>query len=167
MKIATTFFLLVAIAFIPSFSSATSQSDETKNAKLSDAVDQFNQRVQSHEIGKNQPKLTEQEVIAAIRGWIPERHPNATDEVVAVYQKIAETGELPPGAELSFCPSWNGYRGYVFTVWWVDLSIRTGEKTGYGFRIRDQKISSRKMTLGEIAEQERHQKSAAEAFENE
>jgi hypothetical protein len=34
-------------------------------------------------------------------------------------------------------------REFDSDVWWVDLSIFTGEKTGYTFRIRDRKIRSR------------------------
>ena len=105
--------------------------------------------------------LTEAEVVASIRGWIPEHTPGVTDDVYNQFQEIAESHTLPEGAELSFCPGWTGYRGYRFKVWWIDLSIKTGEKTGYTFRIRDQKISSRKMTPEELSEIKERDRAAA------
>ena len=128
------------------------QDDAASATSLKTAVENFNQKALRHSIGKTQPPLTEDEVVAAIRGWIPEHTPGVTDDVYDRFQEIAESRVLPYGAELSFCPSWRGYRGFRFEVSWIDLFIKTGEKAGYKFRIRDQKISSRKMTPDEIAE---------------
>lgn len=127
------------------------QDTPSQSNSLKAAVAEFNKKSSSHSIGKTQPPLTEAEVVAAIRGWIPKTTPGVTDEVFEQFQEIAESETLPDGAELSFCPGWRGYRGFHFTVWWIDLSIKTGEKTGYTFRIRDQKIASRKMTPEEVA----------------
>jgi len=118
-------------------------------------------RALSDPIGKKQPPLTEDEVIAAIRGWdqhapasgtgfadelltaIRSRNQPgqpATDEVYAAFQKIAATHDLPNGAELRFKTVWIR-ENYHFDVWWVDLSIPTGRNGGgYVFRIRDQKL---------------------------
>jgi hypothetical protein len=111
--------------------------------ELADAVKAFNALATKNDIGKDQPALTEAEVVAAIRGWIRNQTPPATDEVYEAFQKIAETGQLPKGAKFSYTTGWIGYRGYDFDVWWVDLSIMTGEDKGYTYRIRDRKINSR------------------------
>ena len=116
--------------------------EKGKVATLADAVKEFNQRAQKDATGKDQPALTEDEVVAAIRGWIRERFP-ATDEVYKVYQTIADTRRLPEGATLTFTTKWSGFNGHEFDVWWVDLNIKNGADTGYTFRIRDQKLRCR------------------------
>ena len=78
-----------------------SGDERGKTPMLADAVQEFNQRAQKDATGKDQPALTEDEVVAAIRGWIRERVP-ATDEVYKVYQTIADTKKLPEGATLEF-----------------------------------------------------------------
>ncbi|MFP6584994.1 MAG: hypothetical protein VCD00_20850 [Candidatus Hydrogenedentota bacterium] len=120
-------------------------ADASETIELGEAVQEFNAKAQWNPTGNAQPELTSSEVVAAIRGWIVERTPSATDEIYELYQEIAESQMLPAGTELTFTTGWAGYRGYKFRVWWVDLSIKTGEETGYTFRIRDQKISSHKM----------------------
>ena len=113
--------------------------EKSKAPTLADAVKELNQRAQDDATGKDQPALTEDEVVAAIRGWIREEAP-ATDQVYKVYQTIADTKKLPEGATLTFCTKWYGFNKHDFDVWWVDLKIKTGADTGYSFRIRDQKI---------------------------
>lgn len=146
---------VVALAAIVTASAFAVQSNTTDPLSLKAAVEDFNQKTHTHPIGKSQPPLTEEEVIAAIRGWIPENTPGVNDDIFGKFQEIAESRVLPMGADLSFCPGWTGYRGYSFEVWWIDLSIKTGENAGFTFRIRDQKISSRKMTPEELAEMEK------------
>ncbi len=128
--------------------------DDAAATTLSAAVAKFNQQTRTHPVGKSQLPLTEDEVIAAIRGWIQEHTPGVTDKIYNAFQEIAESLKLPDGAEFTFCAGWTGYRGYRFDVWWIDLSIPTGENEGFSFRIRDQKISSRKMTAAELAEEQ-------------
>jgi hypothetical protein len=106
---------------------------------LAEAVKDFNERALNNSTGKTQPPLTEDEAVAAIRGWIRDRF-QATDEVYKAYQTIADTLSLPEGATFRFTTKWSGFNGYDFDVWWVDLVIKTGGKIGYTFRIRDQKI---------------------------
>jgi hypothetical protein len=116
--------------------------EKGKASMLADAVKEFNQRARQDATGKDQPALTEDEVIAAIRGWIRERSP-ATDEVYKVYQTIADTRKLPEGAALRFTTKWSGFNNHEFDVWWIDLEIKTGADTVYVFRIRDQKLRCR------------------------
>jgi hypothetical protein len=109
---------------------------------LAQAVREFNESAKKNAVGKGQPPLTEDEVVAAIRGWIRDRFP-ATDDVYGAFQKVAHTGALPPGAELSFTTGWRGFNGFDFDVWWVDLTLPVGKGAGYTYRIRDQKLASR------------------------
>lgn len=112
---------------------------------LADAVAEFNAQAAQDPIGKDQPPLTEDEVIASLRGIIRERTP-MTDDVYNALQKVAVTRMLPAKAKLDFTTGWSGHNGFVFTVWWADLSIMTGEKTGYTYRLRDRMIASRLLT---------------------
>jgi hypothetical protein len=123
-------------------SNAVVGDENGKTSRLADAVKAFNQRAQKDATGKDQPALTEDEVIAAIRGWIREQVP-ATDEVYKVYQTIADTKKLPNGATVRFTTRWTGHNNHEFDVWWIDLDIKTGANTEYTFRIRDRKLRCR------------------------
>jgi len=125
----------VSAAFLPNRAAA-------EDIPLAKAVREFNEKAKANATGKDQPPLTTDEVVASIRGWIRERI-SATDEVYGAYQKIADSGMLPPGAYLSYTTGWKGFNGYDFDLWWVDLTISTGKNSGYTFRLRDQKLSSR------------------------
>lgn len=116
--------------------------EKEKTTPLADAIQDFNQRATRDVIGKGQPALTDDEVVAAIRGWIRKQHP-ASDEVYKVYQTIANTKKLPEGTTLTFTTKWLWPNEYEFDVWWVDLNIKTGSDTEYTFRIRDRKLRCR------------------------
>lgn len=111
---------------------------------IATAVELFNIQAKGDPIGKTQQSLTEEEVVAAIRAWTPSESDRVDDDVYDAFQQIAESRWLPEGSQLSYKTKWLGHRGYSFDVWWIDLSIMTGERTGYVFRIRDQKIASYK-----------------------
>jgi hypothetical protein len=112
---------------------------------LAEGVAAFNVQAKVDEIGKHEPPLTEDEVVAAVRGWVRKRRP-VSDAVHDAFQNVAKTGRLPDGAKLSFTTSWLGHNDFHFDVWWVDLHLPTGPGTGYNFRIRDRKIRSRPLT---------------------
>jgi hypothetical protein len=120
----------------------------TTDVSIAEAVKQFNVRAQADAVGKTQPPLTSDEVIAAIRGWIPEEHPKC-EYYLPQFRKIAETGIIPVGSYLDFIPGWIGYQGYDYEVWWVDLFVpgtaeqKAAHHAGYRFRLRAQMISSR------------------------
>src|SRR5688500_8207225 len=95
--------------------------EKGKVATLADAVEEFNQRAQKDATGKDQPALSEDEMVAAIRGWIRERV-TATDEVYKAYQTIADTKRLPEESKLTFTTRWSGFNNHEFDVWWIDLS---------------------------------------------
>jgi hypothetical protein len=129
----------------PIITCAVAADEKDKTSMLADAVKEFNQRAQIDKTGKDQPALTEDEVVAAIRGWVRELVPPATDEVYKAYQTIADTKKLPEGATLTFTTRWSGFNNHEFDVWWIDLSIKTGANKGYTFRIRDQKLRCRSL----------------------
>jgi hypothetical protein len=116
---------------------------ESSTTSLADAVKEFNESFRVKHAGKDQPPLTEDEVVAAIRGWVREFTPPVTDEVYDAFQKVAETRVLPKGAKIDMINGWKGYRGFSFDVWWIDLRMPVGEKSGYAFRIRSRTMSSR------------------------
>ena len=129
-----------------------SGSDDAEGVLLKNAVRKFNDEAREHSIGKEQTPLTEDEVIASIRAWDKRNRPS--DETFAVYRAIANSRRLPPHARIYSRDTWSDSQ-YVFTVWCIDLHIKTGENRGYAFRIRDQKISSRELTDDEIAKWKR------------
>jgi hypothetical protein len=114
---------------------------------ISDAVQKFNERASLNPIGKMQPPLTKEEVIAAIRGWMVKEH-SGSEVFLKRLQTIARTGIIPKGCYLDFIPGWVS-GGYDYKVWWVDLFVgseKSGERVqgiiGYNYRLRAQMISS-------------------------
>lgn len=123
--------------------------DFMKQTTLGDAVKQFNAQVnRTSDLGREQPPLTVDELVAAIRAWDTEKNP-IVPELHAVFHSIAETGKLPSGSHLDYSTGWDPGRGYQFTVWRVNLSIsaphptKADSRIGYTFRVRDRIISSR------------------------
>ena len=118
------------------------------DVSIAEAVKQFNVRAQENAVGKTQPPLTPDEVLAAIRGWIPGEHPGC-EIFLPRFNKIAETEIIPAGSFLDFIPGWVGYKGYDYKVWWIDLFVpgtdeqKIAHHWGYNFRLRAQMISSR------------------------
>ncbi|MEM7576724.1 MAG: hypothetical protein AAF328_04535 [Planctomycetota bacterium] len=131
------------------------------DVSLAAMVEAFNAKAADDPTGQGQPPITVDEVVAAIRGWIPDLGPDIDDATFDRYQQIAETGVVPPGTVLGSMTRWHGYRGFVFQVWWVDLNLPSdGEGFhGYTFRLRDIKIASRPLTEAEatqrLSEEER------------
>jgi beta-lactamase regulating signal transducer with metallopeptidase domain len=117
---------------------------------LAEAVKEFNAKAQSNPIGRSQPPLTEDEVIAAITGWQRDEG-IVSDEVYAIYQKIAETRTLPAEATLDSTTSWV-MPSRSFDVWWIDLVVKNTPISGYAHRIRDVKLRSRPLTPEEADE---------------
>jgi hypothetical protein len=132
---------LVAVAAALTAAACPVAGDESA-VTLANAVKEFNQRAQRDATGRDQPALTEDELIAAIRGWDRGQVP-AANEVYNIYQGIADTRTLPARANLTFTTRWVGFNKHDFDVWWVDLTIMTGPNTGYTFRLRDRKLRCR------------------------
>ena len=126
--------------------------DVTKEMPPAEAVANFNQKY------PDANPLTEEEVVASIRGWDRKAHPvnNAT---YALYLRVAEERILPRGMYFSRIPELRDSE-YVYEVDWKDLtliSIPQDQKDpeigfGYNYRIRARFISSRPLTAKEKEE---------------
>jgi hypothetical protein len=95
--------------------------------------------------GREIVPVTVNEIVTAIRNW-DRKNLQVDDNVFQVYQKIAETKELPPDAELSAHTQWwdaDRTDKREYRVLWIDLTVKTGQFAGYTFRIRDQRVGQR------------------------
>jgi hypothetical protein len=92
-------------------------------------------------MGKDQPRLTEEEVIAAIR--YEKRPPNSvvSDELFASFKRIAETRTVPATAEFE---TLRGYENAatVFEVWSVRIRVYRPDRSSYAFIIRERMLRS-------------------------
>lgn len=120
--------------------------DIDKDIPLSEGVNRYNAQFPDP-----QP-LTEDEVIAAVRR-IKAEHPDITDAVYGVYERVVKEKVLPKGMFFSHMSSLNA-EDIHYEVDWKDLTLtpippdRRDEKIGFGFnyRIRARFISSRPAT---------------------
>ena len=105
----------------------------------------FNKQAARETIGKTQAPLTEDEVIAAIRWINASRTESGVKEAeYSALLKIAETRQLPPGADLEVLTEFEPNDTVVVTAWSVRLRMPHGEYGGtYAFPIREQMIASR------------------------
>ncbi|MCA9127628.1 MAG: hypothetical protein KDB22_11105 [Planctomycetales bacterium] len=107
---------------------------------LAEAVKQFNEKAARDAIGRQQPALTQEEVVLAIEEWDWESAPNTNEEMYGAFVKVAESGQLPAGAHLSFTTDYGIPNKHMSRVWWIDLNLPLDEEeTGYlsySFRIR-------------------------------
>lgn len=117
---------------------------------LGSAIRAFNAAAQEDPIGRQQPPLTEEEVVAAIRWWQFDRdRAPVTDAEFRDFQQIAETRRLPAGAEFEVLTSFQPNDDLVFDRWSVRIRMpRTApEKKGwtYAYVIRERAIGSRRI----------------------
>jgi hypothetical protein len=115
------------------------QASENGERSLAEAVRDFNATAKGNATGRTQPELTEDEVVAAIIIW-ERKLWKASDEIYDAAQKIATTKILPPNAKLS-SRSGGRFNGYNVKCWTVVLEISLPNGKGYGYPIRDQRIS--------------------------
>jgi hypothetical protein len=110
-------------------------------------VNELNRKAAEDPIGKDQPQLTEDEIVGEIYAATLEGH-EMNDETAKIYRKIAETRTLPADADLYFMTHWVMQGQADFTVWWVNLDVKVGEKSGYALRVRRRIISGRPVQKG-------------------
>ena len=101
---------------------------------LSDSVAAFNATASDHPVGRHEPPITEKEIVSAIRSQLPTLR--ASDQVKAIYTRIAQTRRLPRGASLSSIDGYSPSSGEDYTVWWINLSVVTGPQFQFSLRIR-------------------------------
>jgi hypothetical protein len=121
-----------------------------KDVALSRAVADFNKRTQLDEVGKSQPLLRVDEVLAAIRGWSRQEEP-IDDVAFDEFQEIAAKGIMPKGSYLDFGKGADGRNGYNTDAWSIYLFIKLDrhprdqvDEKSFSRLIRMQYISTRK-----------------------
>jgi RNA polymerase sigma factor (sigma-70 family) len=129
-----------------------SKAKDGARASLSDAIKALNTKALHNPIGKDETPITEPEVIAAIRAAKRPEDSVVTDKLFDAFKKIAETKQLPPGAELQAVGGvWDPGTEFVYDVWWVRLQMPKEANGTYSFVIRERFIRSR--TLQEEIDQ--------------
>jgi hypothetical protein len=128
---------------VPDLPSAAKPTPGTTS--LADAVSVFNARAAHNSVGKNQPPLTEEEVIAAIRWSLldPDKL-LASFNTLQILKKITYSRELPQGFELEVLTRFQPNEYMEVAKWSVRLripAIEPGHTTCVS--IREQPISSR------------------------
>ena len=124
---------------------------------LSTAVAELNEKLAAYPFDKARTRtralseeelphpVTVEEVVTAIQGWDRGKHP-ISDHDHRLFQDIAATKTLPPKAKLGFSVAWRHTdpdSKVEARELGVDLSVMTGERTGYDFRIRNQQLDQR------------------------
>jgi hypothetical protein len=124
-----------------------------KEVPLSQAVNECNRRIQNTRVGKTQPPLTVDEVLAAIRDWSNKEAP-IDPKMYNVIQNISKTEIMPKGSYFFFSTGTISYNGYDIDA--LRIYLRVGldkypdDLVGvpvYSRQIRSQYISSRPTKL--------------------
>ncbi len=125
-----------------------------KGTPLAAAIHGFNLEHQSARIGKDQPPLTEEEVIAAIRWWKTKRNEaDLMNEEFQAFQAIADTRMLPEKVKFEVLTGFQPNQEFVFNAWSVRIVMPRLSKAGwtYAFSIRDRWINSRRLDDRQIS----------------
>ena len=142
---ALTLALAGGAALLTQTATAPAKANANESPTLAGAIETFNARAATDAIGKTQPPLTEDEVIAAIR-WVNavRAEPGVTEAEYAALLQVAQTRRLSPGAELEVLTGFEPDNKTVFTAWSVRLRMPHGENGGtYAFPLRERMIGSR------------------------
>jgi uncharacterized protein (TIGR03067 family) len=111
---------------------------------LPDAIKAFNEKASKDDIGKGEPPITEQEVIAGIRASQRPKESDVTDKLYNAFKQIAETRQLPPGAALEALGGpWDPGGSSVYDVWFVRIEMPKEGGGTYSFKIKGRIIRSR------------------------
>jgi hypothetical protein len=94
-----------------------------RDVPLSQAVAEFNARAEKNPVGKTQPPLTAEEVVASIRDWSLKEEP-IDPERYREFQAIAKTGTMPKGSYFCFNAGTISRNGYDIDAWHVYLRIK-------------------------------------------
>ena len=115
---------------------------------LSEALRVFNARAKNNPIGKSQPPLTKNEIIAAIRWALvnPDELP-VSDKTLQTLREITNSHQLPPGFELEVLTDFVPDNQIEVTKWSVRLRIPAEPQGTTCISIREKPIRSR--LLGE------------------
>ncbi|HEY7331192.1 MAG TPA: hypothetical protein VH592_26390, partial [Gemmataceae bacterium] len=152
--------LLITVAILL-FGKAIAFAGSDAPLPLSEAVEKLNRKTDNGYFDRDivrQPPLdkdrrpkavTVEEVVSAIKGWDRMKVPVA-DSTYRIFQRIADSKILPPGASLSFQDHWKhpgGTDKYEYRIWRIQLDVMTGKNTGYGFVIREEQRLDHRIAL--------------------
>jgi hypothetical protein len=98
-------------------------------------VASFNARYGEVSVAEQEPPVTEAEVVASIRSQLPGLA--ASGRVKKIYSEIARSRRLPTDASLYGMTGWELANGTRYTVWWINLDVRTAKNSGFSLRIRE------------------------------
>ena len=126
MKHSSRFTLLLTALAVFAASPSMPAQDETP-VPLDAAVRKFNARAAEHPIGKAQPPLTDDAVIAAIRWNLLDREKlNISDETARLLDAVPQTRTLPEEFTLEFEEGYEPNDRVTFDAWMVKLRIPGG-----------------------------------------
>ena len=101
---------------------------ESGGKPLAAAIQGFNNRYESAD-GQVQPKLTEEEVVAAILHWQSKRNEADVDNALfAQFQNIAKTRQLPEGTVLEVLSHLENGKGTRYCIWSIRILMPHLEK---------------------------------------
>lgn len=100
------------------------KTDPTGSRHLSTVVQEFNQQQQLDPVGKGQPLLTDDEVVASVRWALLEKKiPGLSAEQLQEFREIAELRRLAAGWRLEFKNALDGEDQDRFQAWQVQLVL--------------------------------------------
>jgi hypothetical protein len=157
--------LLSVVAVMGMPAGASQNAPKPAGTPLGEAIRLFNARAAEDRIGKDQPPLTMGEVLAAIRWWrFDRRAAPVEDSEFEDFQKIAETGVLPPGAALEVIRGFQPTDQIEFTAWSVRIRMPRGSGS-YAYVIRNRMISWRPIGPAERGVMEKWNRQGIGSFE--
>lgn len=143
---------IVAVSLALMCQTVAGQTSRQESLPLANAIKAFNKKAAEDPIGKDQPPLTEEEAIAAIRAW---EHTKSkwpmSDEMYEAFKKVAETRTLPPNASFYWETGYQPVGAFVFDIWSVRIGMSRPDRSAYDIELRSRFIRSR--TLEEELDQ--------------
>lgn len=132
---------------------AKAAADSGKGTPLAAAVKGFNSEHHSLD-GQEQPPLTEEEVVAAIRAWQAKRNDApVTNAEFAAFQRIADERLIPENSRFEMIGSFGREDGSVCYIWSVRIVMPQTAKPGwtYAFTIRERFLRLRQIDDSQIS----------------
>ncbi|MCY2954854.1 MAG: hypothetical protein NTU53_23225 [Planctomycetota bacterium] len=121
-----------------------SRAAEPDTLSLADAVKTFNDRAADDPVGKDQPPLTQDAVIAAVRWSLLDKDKlPVSAKTLQTLSRIVESRELPEGFKLEKLTAYEPNDQVTFTVWSVRLRIPCEPHGTTCIDIQEKMISSR------------------------
>lgn len=122
--------LLPLTLFLASFTRLVAETQPKAATPLAEAVNSFNEMAAKDAIGKQQPALTEEEIVAASQWWKSHREGMRVSDGpdFQAFVKIAATRQLPMGWEIEVLNGLLDEDPFTFEAWSVGLKTRPDER---------------------------------------